>query len=317
MKKAKGGQKRDTRIKRFEKAVYTLPILFGSMMHTDRVAKIQKFSQKKYNLKLPIDSFFGAPTNSLWNGGRPPHYTEFIVGDWTKQYYENIDAHKYLTYTNYLAGDYLDDWISNLSLEMLSKDDGVIITDERLYKYIRKTYPKLKTKASVVKVSKEQPHERSADYYNQLLDRYDYILFHPDDNTNLDLIAQVKDLSRVEVLIDERCTRNCPIRDLHYNINAQRNLPVKDRDNSILEQEDNLWNNMCPREKSIFLKNGKEKLDILVNTIDEIQDLYDMGIHRFKTSGRGSALNESVALKKFLYVAIKDEQTRNTLEYFL
>ena len=302
---------------RFKKAVYTLPLLFGSLTHTDSVAKIQKYAQSKYNLKLPIDSFWGAPTNSLWNGGRPPYYIDSTIGDWTKQYYKNIDAHKYLTYTNYLAGDYLNDSVSNLSLEMLSKDDGVIITDERLYKYIRKTYPKLKTKASVVKITKEQPNKRSADYYNQLLDRYDYILLHPDDNTSLDLIAQIKDLSRVEVLIDERCTRNCTVRDLHYNINAQLNLPVKDRDSSITKQQTALWTNMCPREKSVFLKNGKEKLDILVNTIDELQDLYDMGIHRFKTSGRGSALNESFAIRRFLHMAIKDERTRNTLEYFL
>jgi len=305
------------KIIRFEKAVYTLPLLFGSSAHTYRVDKIQKFAQSKYNLKLPIDSFYGAPTNSLWNGGRPPYYADSMIDDGTKQYYENIDAHKYLTYTNYCAGDYLDDPVSNLSLELLSKDDGVVITDERLHQYIRKTYPKLKTKSSVVKVTKEQPIKRSVDYYNQLLDIYDYVVLHPDDNINLDLITQIKDLSRVEVLIDERCTRNCGVRDLHYNINAQRNLPIEDRDNSILEQEVDLWSKYCPREKSILMKNGKEKLDILVNTIDEIQDLYDIGIYKFKTSGRGSLLRESFALKKFLYVSIKDERTRTTLEYFL
>jgi hypothetical protein len=302
---------------RFKKAVFTLPILFGSAMYVDMISKIQKFAKSKYNLKLPIDSFYGAPTNSLWNGGRPPYYNDSIVGNGTKQYYENIDAHKYLTYTNYCAGDYLDDPVSNLSLELLSKDDGVIITDERLHKYIRKTYPKLKTKASVVKVTREQPKKRTADYYNKLLDEYDYIILHPDDNINLDLITQIKDLSRVEVLIDERCTRNCTVRDLHYDLNAQFNIPIEDRDNSIMEQEVKLWTEYCPREKSIDLKNGKEKLDILINTIDELQDLYDMGIHRFKTSGRGSTLNESFAIKRFLNIFIKDERTRNTLEYFL
>ena len=304
-------------ILRFEKAVYTLPILFGSSLHINRVAKIQKYSQSKYNFKLPIHSFYGAPTNSIWNGGRPPYYNDSIVSNKTKQYYENIDAHKYITCTNYLAGDYLNDPVSNLTLEMLSKDDGVIITDERLHKYIRKTYPFLKTKSSVLKVTKEQPTKRSAKYYNQLLDRYDYIVLHPDDNTDLDLIAQIKDLSRVEVLIDERCTRNCPVRDLHYNVNAQHNLPIEDRDNDIMEQEAALWSKYCPRGKAIVLKNGKEKLDILVNTLDEIQDLYNMGIRRFKTSGRGPALKETSALKRFFFVAIKDEQIRNTLEYFL
>ena len=305
------------KITRFEKAVYTLPILFGSKMTTSRIGYIQKYSQSKYNLKLPIDSFYGAPPSSVWNGGRPPHYVGAIEGLGTKQFYESIDAHKYLTYTNYLAGDYLDDPVSNLSLEMLSKDDGIIITDERLHRYIRKTYPFLKTKSSVVKVTKEQPKKRSADYYNQLLDVYDYIVLHPDDNTNLDLIAQIKDLSRVEVLIDERCTRDCPVRDLHYNINAQYNLPIKDRDKNIMDQESSLFNNMCPRKKAVVLKNGKEKLDILVNTTDELQDLYDMGIHRFKTSGRGPVIMELVAINRFFDIAIQDEQTRNTLKYFL
>ena len=78
------------KIIRFEKAVYTLPLLFGSATHTYRVDKIQKFAQSKYNLKLPIDSFYGAPTNSLWNGGRPPYYADSMIDDGTKQYYENI-----------------------------------------------------------------------------------------------------------------------------------------------------------------------------------------------------------------------------------
>ena len=145
----------------------------------------------------------------------------------------------------------------------------------------------------------------------------DYIVLHPDDNLELDLVSKIKDLSRVEVLIDERCTRDCPVRDLHYNINAQYNLPIKDRDNSIMEQENSLWQNMCHREKAVVLKNGKEKLDILVNTTDELQDLYDMGIHRFKTSGRGPVIKELVAGNRFFDIAIQDEQARNTLKYFL
>ena len=303
---------------RFEKATFTLPLLFGSLNNKNLVAKLQKFAEKKYDLTLPIHSFYGAPTNALWNGGRPPYYSDSIIDDSVSDYYDEIGANCYLTYTNHLAGDYLDDPVSNLSLEKLSgSDNGVIITDERLNSYVRKNFPHLKTKASVIKSTKEMPHERTTDYYNSLLDRYDFVVLHPDDNTNLDLIDSIKDKDRLEVLIDERCTKDCRVRDLHYDVNAQYNIPIENRDSDILNQEVTLWDKLCPREKSITLRNGKEKLDVLVNNNKEIQDLYDMGIYKYKTSGRGSQLREVFAIQKFLWVAIDDEDTRNTLEYFL
>ena len=307
----------DTTPIRFEKAVFTLPLLFGSAMNHHGISKIQKHAEVKFNFKLPIDSYYGAPWGCLWNGGRPlvPHH-DAVINDHTITYLESIDAHKYVTCTNYMAGNYLDDPVSNKIMELLSDGDGVIITDERLHTYIKKTYPKLKTKSSIVKVTKDQPNKRTVDYYNQLLDLYDYVVLHPDDNNELDVISQLNDLSRVEVLIDERCTRNCPVRDLHYDLNAQHNVPVKDQDANILDQEEELFGKLCPREKSIMQKNGKWKLDILVNTIDEIGDLYELGIHRFKTSGRGSPIHEIHAVNRFLDVAIEDEQIRITLEYF-
>jgi len=307
----------DTTPIRFENATFTLPILFGSYVNNQGVSNIQKHAQTKFNFKLPIDSFYGAPWGMIWNGGRPLHYQDSGINNHTIPYYKSIDAHRYITCTNYLAGDYLDDPTSNQALEMLLEGDGVIITDERLHKYIRKTYPKLKTKSSIVKVTKDQPNKRTVDYYNQLLDAYDYVVLHPDDNSKTDFISQIKDLSRIEVLIDERCTANCPVRDLHYDLNAHHNLPIEDRDSDILDQEEELFSKLCPREKSIMGKNGKWKLDILVNTKDEISVLYDLGIRKFKTSGRGAPMLELYAIKRFLDVAIKDEQTRNTLEYFL
>jgi hypothetical protein len=100
-------------------------------------------------------------------------------------------------------------------------------------------------------------------------------------------------------------------------VNAQYNIPLDTRDSNILSQEIDLWGKLCPREKTIVMKNGKEKLDVLINNNREIQDLYDMGIYKYKTSGRGNQLHESFAIKKFLYTAIDDEDMRNTLEYFL
>jgi hypothetical protein len=284
------------------------------------VLKLQKYSKEKYSITLPITSLYGAPCGTVWNGGRPPFYRATIIDENVVEYYNSVHSDCYLTYSNHLAGNYLEDYIGNLSLEALeysSNTGGVIITDDRLLDHVLKSFPTLKTKSSIVKVTKDRPKVRDYKYYNSLLDRYDYIVLHPDDNKDTAILEGIKDISRVEVLIDERCTEKCTVRDIHYDINAQHNLPIEDRISDLESVEAKLWSTQCPRVKSINMIKGKEKYDVLINTVEEIQHLYNLGIRKFKTSGRGSVYNESFAIRRFLDVAVGDEKARNTLWYFL
>lgn len=298
----------------------SLPILYGSVDSDKLIPKMQQYFWNRTQQKLPISYVYGSP-NTCWNGGRPLSYLT-NVGNHTPEYFSHVHndlgANIFLTYTNFMAGDYLDDPMGNRSLNYLSEvtggEDGVTLVDDRLLDHVRLNHPKLKTKASVIKVSKEKPTSRDSSYYNNLLDRYNTVMLHPDDNTNYDLINGIQDISRIEVLVDERCTKNCPVRDMHYDINAQYNVGnISEAD----EKSKHMFSKLCPREKMIDNVKGKGKLDILVNSIEEVDKLVSLGVRLFKTSGRGDAYKESFAIRRFLDVAVSDEDLRNAMGYFL
>lgn len=58
---------------RFDKAKFTLPILFGSITSDEVMSQLTKFSSKKFNLDLPIHAYYGS-MNCVWNAGRPNQY---------------------------------------------------------------------------------------------------------------------------------------------------------------------------------------------------------------------------------------------------
>jgi len=301
---------------------FALPLLYGSADSDNIIPKMHQYLNNRAGITLPVSYFYGSP-NTCWNGGRPLTY-KTNVGEHTPDYFKHIHddckADIYFTYTNFNAGNHLNDYTGNQSLEYLSNlsngNDGVIIVDDRLLDYANKNFPNLKTKASVVKSSKEKPLIRTKNYYNSLLDRYDTVVLHPDDNLNYDLISSLNDVSRVEILIDERCTNKCPVRDLHYDINAALNSEDPNVVQQAEEDSYNLFTKLCPREKMIDDVKGKGKLDVLVNNNHELDQLVELGIKRFKTSGRGNAFKESYAIGKFLESAIIDEDLRNGLGYF-
>lgn len=304
-------------------ASYSLPILFGTEQSLNPLKSLKEISRLKFHHNLPIQNIYGSPSDAVWNGGRNLENAEirrFFEGDVERYFryvHELLDTNMFLTFSNHLAGDYLNDKVSNFVLDSLialkNKNSGVIISDDRLLDYIKGITDNITTKASILKSTVEKPLRRSVEYYNDLLARYDILCLHPDDNQNLELISKLDDVSRVEILVDERCTADCRVRDKHYIYLNESNVPHTKED--AMAKESKLLQTQCLKNRYTNdpVKNFKSTLAVL--KYGEIEQLYNIGIRKFKTSGRGDYIMESMAINKFLDMVVTDEDEKIELTY--
>jgi hypothetical protein len=243
----------------------------------------------------------GAPL-CFWNGGRvkgcfqfPKPKIEFML-----QEYDKREIPVELTFTNsMLREEHLEDPVGNGMLEMLNQynrtgENGVILCSELLYDHVKKNFPKLKRIASVVKVSHEQG-AGNLDYYRRLEERFDKIMIHPDDNFNLELLQKLEDKSRYEILVNEPCIRDCPVRKRHYQILSQ--LALNFLDARLSAQEAELRDKNRCNEINDLLFDPKRRTLVLSDA--EIKQLYDLGFRNFKIQGRGMNSEQAMLLELF------------------
>lgn len=252
---------------------------------------------------VKIASFFGEFPTSLWAGGR------LIAGDqcdtpFVRNVIKSINSKgvpiRY-TYTNpIIQEEDLEDFYCNFCMQ--EADNGmneVLVVSPILEEYIRKTYPRFKINSSTCK------EIRSVDEVNKELEK-DYYLVVLDYNLNnqWELLKQVKQPERCEILVNAVCIPNCPRRGDHY-INVAQNHRI------ILE------NRNLPEEKRIPLIPWKCEYGDM-NCIYTIQnystyvspeDIYEkylpMGYNNFKLEGRTANLFALVEL--YCHYLIKPE----------
>lgn len=191
-----------------------------------------------------------------------------------------------LTFSNlYLTGEHLASTFGNNMLKLALKHNSsgrnaVIMSSDALYDHVRRNYPALKTVSSIIKVTNERGGGK-LDYYRRLAERYDKVMVHPNDSDNFKLLEQLDAKDKYEILLNENCVRQCPIRHKHYESLSRTAL-------NFLGYEDNF--------EERRLKNGCASLNVLLSptktcttqlTPAEIKTLYDMGFRKFKLQGRG------------------------------
>lgn len=227
---------------------WTFPILFQS----NKLPVVLPFL-KKHHI-----SVYGSPEFS-WNCGRTGvlnlSYDHIKVG--LKQFI-SLDVPCFLTFSNYfLTREHLSDKLGNYLLDCLSegKENGVIVSNDTLYNYIRSNYPGLKLKCSILKSSYEN-FQHNMDWYKRMLDLFDIVVVHPD--IPVDSLCKLPCRDRIEILINETCRKNCPNRRICYLPNMSLSKCVKDCDH-----------------------NGGS-----VYSLEEIENFYVLGFRHFKVQGR-------------------------------
>jgi len=257
-------------------------------------------TKDRWRATLPIESVHGCPLYVPWNSGRV-----ISMSGITKWYIDNIEAlynkytsrdiNVYNTFSNHLLDEsYLSNEDGNMMLELLSQKEGngIIVASDLLSSYVRGNYPKLKQKSSIIKVSVEHPHKRNIDVYHKLLDEYDTVVLHPDDNFNIELLESLAEYgNRIEILVNEPCVVNCKIRKAHYVSVAKKGLTFKE-DLTVSTENEYEWNFFNSTEAMDCGLDVANKKTITTrscqNSDKEIKAMYDMGYRHFKLQGRDS-----------------------------
>lgn len=181
-----------------------------------------------------------------------------------------------------------------------TKENGIIMASDHLYAHVKTNFPELKTVSSILKVSTEKGKGK-LDYYRALADKYDKVMIHPDDTFNFKLLEQLENKHQFELIINEYCIRNCPIRHLHYKSLSQSALNFFGHED---EFEKTRRGNGCS-SLNVLLNSTTKNVSAL-NTA-EIEQLYQMGFRVFKMQGRGMT-NASGILFDLLRLLLNSER---------
>lgn len=252
------------------------------------------FMFKKTGIRF-LTQVHGAPT-CHWNGGRLKTniYEQDKVDDLIRNYNDRGISVR-ATFTNYnITEKLLEDSFGNLLLDSLHKhnqtgQNGVILCEEILRKHIRTKYPELAVIASVTKIAKDNG-SGNLDYYRSLEPDFDRIMIHPDDNLRPELIAQLENKDKYEILVNEPCLSNCKIRRLHYQLLSDCHSDFLDYSRA-KKVAAHLGGHDCCNIQRLTLSD-KERTTVL-NTI-ELKRIYDLGFRHFKLQGRGAGSDQSL-----------------------
>lgn len=238
--------------------------------------------------KFYDDFFIGSVYGSfpcVWNGGRT------LIGDFGLSDVEHavLELNKRnvpvrWTFTNnLLEPKHRDDRIGNRILEITRDvaliDNNVNVGSQAMIDYIEKHYPELKIVLSTTLCISDP------DKINELSEKY---LMVPDYNINnkWDELAKLKHPENIEMLLNDSCRDNCPLRKKHYEANSRFNLREDGEPTSCAYTSDG---------SSYSLLN--QKLFHHISRKDIVDKYLPLGINKFKLVGRGvshSALLEGI-----------------------
>lgn len=211
-----------------------------------------------------------------------------------------------LTFTNHLLKEeHLEDPTGNALLTFFDKqnptgNNAVICASDALFEHVGKNYPKLKRVSSILKVTVENGRG-NADYYRKLAERFDKVMVHPDDSTNFEMLAQLEEKDRYEILVNEYCIRGCKIRPWHYKYLSSLALNYFGH---VDQKFDERWKNNGCSDLNVLV--GDPERNCAALTQDEIKRLYDLGFRKFKVQGRGM-LNGAGVLYDLLRLALRED----------
>lgn len=216
----------------------------------------------------------------LWGGGRAAYPLDYpleasadlITNFWNEQ----MGVDFYLAFNNTkLEVKHLADEDCNWLLEQCHrKGNGVIIASDVLRDHVKSNYPKYTLVSSICKVKK------TVEEYREALQQFDVVVLHPDQNGDFGLIKQL-DVARMEVLVNEPCIRNCPLRQRHYDAISEWVLSGKPYFRTKNRQIFCEW----------MVKNIPYPRDLQLNT-EQVAKLEAMGIRHFKMQGRTEPLEK-------------------------
>lgn len=268
---------------KYENVSWNLPLMFCH----DEIIFTLSYIMKELGEKMPTMYTYGSMF-SKWAGGRDSSFIFFDRGFVEDLILKIIDAGfvPTFTFTNPRVTDAdLQDEFSNHILDFGVKNNcEFIVSADNLYNHIKSRYPEAKCVASILQAKMEfhdlrkramQKAGSELLFYNNLLEKFDRVVVRPEYSiSSLEKDAeQIKDIKKIEVLINETCIPGCPMAVACYNSKNKLGAPKVSR---------------CGRD--IFTSNmGLEKsLNYTLMSKKEFIDnlIYNVGVKHLKIQGR-------------------------------
>lgn len=273
-----------------KETIFHLPGFFEKPVIYQKLLWIYNNERHKFRKNTKIGSIYGAPGNSIWNGGR------LVRGAYTRQELENscifatdMNIPIRFTFTNCLIENkHLNDTYCNMILDIFNTGKNEIICNSPIlekylrnkygnnYKYISSTTKRLNNK-------QDQTKEIEKDYYLIVID-YDF-------NNDNEYLKQLEPKSKIEILCNAVCKSNCPNRKQHYENISRCQLDYNPQ--GLM---------MCDDSVKNFYEVMKSKTFI---SKERIEELTAMGFSNFKLEGRTAHPLDLIEI--LIYYLIKEE----------
>ena len=258
-------------------ASYSVPGLF---LYADLIYAALDQVKAKFGYDIPVKYIYGSP-QVRWNCGRPVLIDHgYTDADLEAELRKAVDRGitPLLPFSSpVITQEELDDPRGNYLLSLLDQlGGGVILASPLLEAHVREHYPNVQVHASVIMTC--YGADRTPDYYRNLSKSYDRYVVHPDDNFDLGLLGQLP-RQGAEIMVNERCVRNCPQRGDHYLANAQDQITMIEGGREFTGFLDR-----CPNVPDFKQQTTKERNASL--TARECQAIRAMGYDLFKLQGR-------------------------------
>lgn len=269
-----------------------LPGLCNFRVINQILLNLMKDYPSKFREGYKIGSVYGTFPGAIWNGGRAVFGTAY-KGDIDRviKIYNSRGVPVRFTWTNTLLEEKHNlDTYCNLIMKMAdNKKNQVLVNAPSLEEYIRKEYPNFAVISSTTKRLTDPAaikEELEKDYYLVVLD---YDLNHKEEV--LKELEPVAD--KIEILVNEICSPNCPKRAEHY------------RAESLSQLEFDLTTPFqCPHQNAKRGFNESMKRPAFISN-EEIGSYIDRGYVNFKIVGRG--LSQEFLMDSYAYFLAKDE----------
>lgn len=252
---------------------------------------------------VEVASFFGEFPTSKWSGGR------YSGGDQCDKSFIRAVIHNAneagipirYTYTSPLiTKEDLSDPYCNFCMEEANNGlNEVILVSPILEEYVRKTYPKFKITSSTCKEIKNM------DALNEELSKdYNIVVLDFNLNNKFDLLAQIKEKERCELLANSCCVPNCPRRGEHYRFVANQSRISLENQKLPANKQQEIPKWYCEYGEKASLYIAKTYSTHI--SPDDIWEKYvPMGFQNFKLEGRTA--NIFLLIDTYAYYFAKPE----------
>ncbi len=234
-----------------------------------------------------------------WNGGRLNR--DVLINIKT---YNNMKIPVYYTFTNYNI-----DLTNKKGLSLLNELDnkldndcknGVICVNDSLNVFV-KNNTSLTRVCSIIKHDIDITNiEECLKYYLDLEKKYDRIVLRSEHALIPEIYENIN-LSKYEILFNEKCIYNCPIWKEHYAKVSAFNSQNKIANEKNIEDIE-----ICPIQQDYG--NTFDSLKIRENDMSYFNSLLEIGYNNFKIAGRGRHIKEVLDILKNMYSTIKNKQ---------